>query len=179
MKRNSNSGFSLIEMLIVIAIAMVLAGIAIPIFGNAMNSYRESAAVSAVTSAIQATRYQAIMHGYPYELVFTSTGLTYQIFNEVPPATSFSLVTPGVGSATTPLPSAGGIVMTGLVGCTTTNSLTNCTTMTGTTITYTFAANGTVTVSPGIALIEISNSVKYSLIAVSGVGNVTVTNLSY
>jgi prepilin-type N-terminal cleavage/methylation domain-containing protein len=177
MKRNSHAGFTLIEILIVIAITMVLAGISIPIFGNAMNSYRESASVSAVTGAIQANRYQAIMHGYPYQLVFTTTTMSYQVFNEVPPATTFSLVTPGVGSATTPLPSAGAIVMTGLVGCATTTSLTSCTTMTGTTITFTFSANGTVSVSPGAALIEISNSVKKSLIAVSGVGNVTVTGL--
>ncbi len=83
--------------------------VAIPIANNAIYSYRQSASVSATTGAISATRFLAIMRGYPYQLVFTSSGMTYQIFNEVPPAVTFSLVTPGTGSATTPLPAAGGI----------------------------------------------------------------------
>jgi len=126
---------------------------AVPMVTNGVNSYRQSAAVSAATGAISATRFQAIMHGYPYQLVLTPSSLSYQIYNEVPPATSFSLIVPAQGSSTTPLPSAGGITMT-LVTCSV--ALTNwaCTpssdqtTGTGTTLTYTFAANGTVTASP-------------------------------
>jgi len=174
-KRYRNSGFSLIEALIVVAITIVLAGIAIPVFSNAMNSYRQSATVSAASGAVSATRMQAIMRGYPYELIFTPSSLSYQLYNEVPPATTFSLVTPGTGSATTPLPNAGQVTMTGLVSCTAPPALTGCTAMTGTTITYTFNANGTVTLSPAGVAMQIKNSVKTNTIWVSGVGNVTTS----
>ena len=154
------AGFTMIEVLIVMAIAIVLAGIAIPITTNAMNSYRQNAAVAATTSAISATRFLAIMRGYPYQLVFTSSSMSYQVFNEVPPASTFSLVTPSIGSATTPLPAAGGISMT------------------GTSFTYTFSANGTVTstASPAGTAMQIKNSVKSNTITVSGVGNVSVSS---
>ena len=157
MKRLTNAAFTLIEALIVIAISLVLAGIAIPIFANAMKSYYQSATVSAVTGAIEATRFQAIMRGYPYQLVFTSATLSYQVYNEIPPATTFSLVVPGTGSSTTPLPAAGGVAMTGAA-----------------TFTYTFSANGTVTL-PATNM-QISNSVKSNTIHVSGVGNVSTTS---
>jgi len=176
LKRHSNSGFSMIEIVIVLAISIVLAGIAIPVFTNAMNNFRLSATVSAVSGAISTTRMQAIMHGYPYETVFTISPLSFQIFNEVPPATTFSVVVPGAGSSVTPLPSAGGVTMTGLVSCTAPPSLTGCVTMAGTTITYTFMANGTVTILPAGAGIQIKNAVKSNTIWVSGVGNVSTSN---
>ena len=74
----------MIEIMIVLAISMLLAGIALPIMTNAMNSYRQSAAVSAATGAISATRFQAIMRGYPYEIVFTPSTMSYQVYNEPP-----------------------------------------------------------------------------------------------
>ena len=165
MKRHTNSAFTMIEIMIVLAISMLLAGIALPIMTNAMNSYRQSAAVSAATGAISATRFQAIMRGYPYEIVFTSSTMSYQVYNEPSGATcppTFS----AVGTAI-PLPSAGGI------------------TMTQSTATYTFNANGTVygpvsTVSPcpntAVPTLQIKNSVKSNTITVSGVGNVSTSS---
>jgi len=180
-KRHSSLGFSLIEILIVIAIALVLAGIAIPIFTNAMSNYRIAAAVSATTGALQSTRFQAIMHGCEYQLVLTPSTMSYQIYTEASTigATAClatpALVTPAQGSATTPLPSVGPITATGLVSCTSANSsVAGCTAMTGTTITYTFNANGTVQLSPAGVAVELKNSVKCSLIAVTGVGYVSV-----
>ena len=177
MKRPKHSGFTMIQTMIVVTMSIILAGIAIPNFNNAMYSYRQSATVSAVTGALSSTRFMAIMKGYPYEVVFTPSTLSYQIYNEVPPATSYSLVTPATGSATTPLPSAGKVTMKS-VGCSV--ALTNwaCapssdqTTNTGTTITYTFLANGTVSTTPAGAGIQISNSVKSNTIWISGVGDV-------
>ena len=150
MKRRASAGFSLIEMLVVIAIVGVLAAMAIPGFMNSMNSYRFSGAVAASTGAIQSTRFQAIMQGYPYRLVFTSSTLSYQVSNQVPPATSFS----AVGSAI-PIARPGDA------------------TFNGTTFTYTFSPNGTVTSS---STMQISNGVSSNTLTVSGVGNVTVTS---
>jgi len=59
---------------------------------NAVRTTRTSAAVSAATGAIQQTRYQAIWHGYPYQITFTPSTLSYQVLNEVPPASTFSNV---------------------------------------------------------------------------------------
>jgi Tfp pilus assembly protein FimT len=154
-KGKSDSGFTLIEALLVIAISIVLAGIAIPVFINAMNNYRLTAAVSAATGAIESTRFQAIMRGYPYQIVFTSSSKSYQIYNEVPPATTFSAV-----GAAIPLESAGPI------------------TMTGTSFTYTFAANGIVTSSanPAGTAFQLKNSFQSRTITVSGVGNVSTSS---
>ena len=157
MKRNANAGFSLIEMLIVVAIAMTLAAIAVPQFLNAMNTYRLSAAVSATTGAIQSTRFQAIMHGCQYQLVITSASLTYQVYSETPPAGTTGCLgsVSAVGSA---YPISPGYV-----------------TISGTSFTYTFYPNGTVTAtsSPANTTLEISNKSIQNYIYVSGVGNVT------
>ncbi len=177
MKRYSNSGFTLLEAVMVMAVAILLAGMTLPVFTNAMKNYYQSATVSAAAGALQTTRFQAIMRGYPYEVVFTPSTLSYQFFNEVPPATTFSLVVPQTGSATTPLPSAGGVAMT-VVTCSV--PLTNwaCTpatdlqTSTATTITYTFLGNGTVTTNPVGVGLQIKNSVKSNTIWISGVGDV-------
>jgi type II secretory pathway pseudopilin PulG len=167
----------MVETLIVVAITIIIAGIAIPIMGNAMKSFQQNASVSAATGAISTTRFQAIMRGYPYQLVFTPSTLSYQVFNEVPPASTFSLVVPATGSSTTPLPAAGGIAMTGETcsvpltnwACTPTSDIQ---TISGTTVTYTFSANGTVTTTPSGVGIQIKNSVKSNTIWISGVGNV-------
>ena len=162
-KRRTAAGFSLLEMLVVVAIAMVLSAMAIPMTINAMRSYKLSAAVAAATGAIQSTRYAAIMHGYPgtgvpgygYEITFTPSTNSYQVYAMVPPATTYT----AVGS---PIPIAP-------VGDVTISR----------TVTFQFSAGGTVT--------ETSNPVNMSFqltnayggsntITVTGVGNVSVTS---
>jgi hypothetical protein len=130
-----------------------------------MNSYRQTAAVSAATGAISATRFQAIMRGYPYEIIFTSSSMSYQVYSETSGATCPPTFT-AVGSAV-PLPSAGGISMTQA------------------TATYTFLSNGTVygamaTTSPclgaAVPTLQVKNAVKSNTITVSGVGNVSTSS---
>lgn len=151
MKRSSNSGFSLIESLIVVAIGITLAAIAVPMTLNAMKAFKLSAAVGGVVGAIQSTRFQAIMHGYPYQLAINKDQLTYQLYNEVPPASTFS----AVGSA---IP----IIRKGDVTINYSN-------------TYTFKANGTVTLASGTDPFTITNGITTETLSVSGVGNVSVT----
>jgi type II secretory pathway pseudopilin PulG len=144
---------------VVVAIIGVLAALAIPMTLNTIRNTRLSAAVSSATGAIQSTRYLAIMHGYPYQLTFTTSTLSYQVLNEVPPATSFSNVGTAIPIST---PEAATLSRT---------------------ITMQFAANGTVTevttppngVSP--LTFQITNSYgRSNTITVSGVGNVSVTS---
>jgi Tfp pilus assembly protein FimT len=149
--RRRVAGFTLVELLVVIFIAMLLAAFAIPTFQNALKTYRLSAAVSAATGAIQSTRFQAIMRGYQYQLTLTPSTLSYQVYNKVPPATTFS----AVGSAV-PITRLGDVTL-------------------DQTVTLTFNANGTVSPTAGNMPFSISNGIVTKAINVSGVGNVSVS----
>jgi Tfp pilus assembly protein FimT len=83
---------SIAELLIVVAIALVMAALAIPTTRMAVASYQLNAAVDTATGAIQGSRYQAIMHGYPYQVDFDSTATTFRVSSEIPPAVTFSPV---------------------------------------------------------------------------------------
>ena len=178
MKRHSNSGFTMIEALMVVAICMALAAIALPPFTRAMQVYDQSATVSAAAAALQTTRFQAIMRGYPYQVIFTPSTLSYQLYSEIPPATTFSQV---AGSVTTPLPSAGKVTMTP-VTCSVPLTSWVCTpasdlqTYNGSTVTYTFLPNGTVTTNPVGVGLQIQIPVKSNTLWISGVGNVGNAN---
>jgi hypothetical protein len=115
---------------------------------NALRNYRLSAAVAAATGAIAATRYQAIMHAYPYNITFSTNG-NYQVASEVPPAATFT----DLGSA---VPISG-------VGDVTINQTT----------TLQFNANGTVSATAGALSFTISNGIMTKTVSVTGVGNVS------
>jgi prepilin-type N-terminal cleavage/methylation domain-containing protein len=168
-KRRSTTGFSLLELLVVAAIGSIMTVIAIPMTLNGVRSYRLSAAVSSATGAIQSTRYLAIMHGYSYQITFTPSTNSYQVLNEVPPATSFS----NVGTAV-PISGPDAVLISRV-------------------ITIQFSANGTVseiTTPPNgvpalvfqIANINTNTGLAYTTagwsntLTVSGVGNVSVTS---
>jgi len=72
-------GFSLVEVLIVVAIGTILTVMAIPSVRSGVNRYRLQGAVASSTWAIQSTRYQALMEGYPFQVVFTTSDNSYQI----------------------------------------------------------------------------------------------------
>src|SRR5882762_164447 len=79
-RHSGNSrGFSMIEMLIMLAIGTILTIMAIPSVNAGLRNYRIDGAISAVTWAIHSTRYQALMQGYPYQVVLTSAANNYQI----------------------------------------------------------------------------------------------------
>ncbi len=86
----STAGFTMLEAVLVMLIALVMAAMAIPSARSAIASYELSAAVDNVTGAIQGARYQAIMHGYLYQVDIDGTANTIQISSEIPPATAYS-----------------------------------------------------------------------------------------
>jgi Tfp pilus assembly protein FimT len=75
----NSRGFSLIEMLVMLAIGTTLTVMAIPSVTSGVRRYRISGAVSSITWAIHSTRYQALMEGYPFQVAFSSAANNYQI----------------------------------------------------------------------------------------------------
>jgi prepilin-type N-terminal cleavage/methylation domain-containing protein len=79
-------GFTLIELVIVVAIAMVVMAMAVPGIRRVTQLYAMRAAVTSLTGAIQSARYNAIFHGCRYQLVFTAATKSYTVANMVPAA---------------------------------------------------------------------------------------------
>ncbi len=75
----ASRGFSLVEMMVMLAIGTILTVMAIPSINAGLRNYRIDGAVSAVTWAIHSTRYQALMQGYPFQVAFSSAANNYQI----------------------------------------------------------------------------------------------------
>jgi flagellar hook protein FlgE len=140
---------------VVIMIALVLMGFAIPAVSNAVGNYRLHGAVASATWAIQSTRYQALMEGYPFEVTFNSSTNAYQILSAATPGapTTFS----NVGST---------VPMSG-----TAMSINQ-------TTTYTFTPMGLVTANPATALstspLTVTAWGNTATINVSNYGNITV-----
>src|SRR5579872_5503089 len=90
-KARRDRGYSLVELVIVMLIGTVLTAMAIPQVKSQVNTYRLNSAVAMAKWAIQSTRFQALMKGYPYQVVFTASTKSYQIQN-LPSGTTYSNV---------------------------------------------------------------------------------------
>ncbi len=148
--RQSTAGFSMIELCIVVTITMVMMGMAIPMMRQTTFNYRLNGAVASVTGAIRATRYQALMKGYPYRLAITPSSKQYQLQNDPERDGSYA----NVGTAV-PITS-------------------NAVTISATT-TLEFRPNGRVSATTGAMNLDVSFQGVTKTITVSNYGNVTVT----
>lgn len=154
--RKHASGFTLIELVVVLAIIMIISVMSIPYARNVLRSYRLNAAASSIKGLVQSTRYQAIMVGCPYRVAFTTGSVNYQLSTQqitgTPPACSSSYS--NVGSA---------------VPWTTTSEASI-----SANTTLQFNPNGTVSASTGNSDFTISLAGVTRSISVSGVGNVYI-----
>ena len=157
--RRRSRGFTLIQALVVVAIAATMTAVAVPVVTSEIQVLRLNSAVTAAAQAIQATRFQAIQNGYPYNITFDQTAFTYQIANEVPPATTFS----NVGTA---VPLSGTVL-----------------TLNATTVLQ-FNANGTVTCTTcgtGMGVNQSTFAITYAghttTISISSVGYVSTSTI--
>lgn len=153
------AGFTLVELLVVMAIVLLISAMAMPMARNSIRTYRLNAASSAISGAIQSTRYQSIMVGCPYTMQFTASSINYQIATQnitgTPPACATSYT--NVGSAV-PWSTSKEISISADV-------------------TLTFNPSGTVTSTqsgapPTVLTINLGGMSK--VLTVSGVGNVSV-----
>ncbi len=149
--RRHTRGFTLLEAAFVVALGMAVTTISVPMTKSAMRTYHLNTAVTTLTGAIQTTRYQAIMHGYHYNISIDPPSRSYQLASKVPPATSFS----NVGLAIPWCP-PGDVTMSSAT-------------------TLEFFPGGTVTATSGSMTFTLSNGTTTKTVTVSGVGDVTVT----
>ncbi|MGB6544530.1 MAG: type II secretion system protein [Candidatus Acidiferrales bacterium] len=148
-------GFTMIEIVMVILIALIVMAAAIPAVNSAVGNYRLHSDVASATWAIQSTRYQALMEGYPFEVTFNSATNAYQI-----------LSAPTPGAPTTFTNVGNSVPMSGSAMSLNEN------------VTYTFTPMGLVTASPATALstspMVVTAWGNTATIVVSNYGNITV-----
>jgi prepilin-type N-terminal cleavage/methylation domain-containing protein len=147
------SGFTLIELVIAIAIGIVLTAISIPVFSTAMAGMRINSAVTDVSAALSNARYHAIKDDVTYTFVLKV------------PANTYVLTNTSTGSATSPLPLPSYVLING---------------GTNATYTYNLCPNGMVYGTggcPGAAPTALSFTYQGRQInvVISEVGNVTKT----
>ena len=63
MKKRGRRGFTLAELLIVVAILAVLVAIAIPVFGSSLKNAQETVCLANMTSAAHLFRYEELLEG--------------------------------------------------------------------------------------------------------------------
>ncbi len=157
----SNRGFSLVEILVALLIGSLLTAMAIPATQSALASYQLDAAIDSVTGIIQGSRYQAIMHGYPYQVDIDPVANTFQLSSEPGGANAYT----AVGSA---VPISGSAIT---INAGTTNS------NTPQHATLQFKANGSVIVASGQTP-PLSFTISYKgttkTITVSNYGSISV-----
>jgi prepilin-type N-terminal cleavage/methylation domain-containing protein len=99
-------GFSLLELVVVLAVSLVMAAMAVPVIQSSVAGFRLRGAVASVTGAIQSTRYRAIFDGCPYQIALSKASNTYQISNTVTGAACAAAFT-NVGAPIPFAPSSG------------------------------------------------------------------------
>ena len=145
-----NRGFTIAEITVAVMIGLILSAMTAPTIVSSMNWYRLQGAIDSATWAIQSTRFQALMAGYPYQVVFTKANNRYQIQNL--PAGA-----PAYANVGTVVPLSGSNI-----------SLNQDTTLR-------FSPNGSVSVPTGASTFTITYNGTTKSITVSTYGNVKIT----
>ena len=77
-----SAGFTLIEILLVVAVVSVMAAMTVPTVAGAMDRYYILSAGQQVASTIRAARFQAVARNRLLELRFDTDAGTYQVFDD-------------------------------------------------------------------------------------------------
>ena len=153
MRCNKQAGWTLLEMLFVVALLILMSAMSIPIITSSLAYFRLQSAVAAVSGAVQTTRYQAISKGYPFQVTFTKADSSFQVLSD--PTASGSFTVPA------------GVVKT---------PFSNGTVALDADKTFTFRPSGNVTVTSGVmpSALTLTGS-RTAVLTVSQYGNITTT----
>lgn len=77
--RHRADGFSMVELLVTVAIAGIVMAMALPIMNNTITSMHLGSAAGSLAGAFQSTRYIAISTGCPYQLTVVPSSNSYQL----------------------------------------------------------------------------------------------------
>ncbi|HEV3219206.1 MAG TPA: hypothetical protein VGZ48_05510 [Candidatus Acidoferrales bacterium] len=110
-KLSDASGYTMMEVAMTTAILLILVAFAIPSMFSTINLFRLNAAAGSAASAIQTTRFQAIMQGYPFQLTFSAANNTFQVASEPMGAVSFTNVGGAIPLSGSPITLSAGTVL--------------------------------------------------------------------
>jgi prepilin-type N-terminal cleavage/methylation domain-containing protein len=144
------AGFSLVELMVTIAVLLIMAAAAAPLAQSTLSGFRLKSSAGVVSGAISSTRFQAISNGYLYRLAFDKATNTYQISSDPTGSGTFTKV----GGAVPFGPSTLGIDEN---------------------TTIQFSPSGKVTFLTGTSPIVLTLKAKTGTLTVSTYGNVNVT----
>jgi prepilin-type N-terminal cleavage/methylation domain-containing protein len=129
-QRKRGRGFSLLELLVVIAAICVIASMSIPALNSVRNSYRLSAARDELIGVFEVARSSAIKldsntsvtltNSDTYRIQYTANGVTQSIAYSLPNGVSFNLPS-GMTSVTIECRPSGKVTMTGSNGASVTS----------------------------------------------------------
>ena len=80
MKKNNKKGFTIVELVIVIAVIAILAAVLIPTFSNVVDKANDSADLQAARNLY--TEYLAVVDAQPADVVFVKGGTQYFKFTK-------------------------------------------------------------------------------------------------
>jgi prepilin-type N-terminal cleavage/methylation domain-containing protein len=153
-----DEGFTILELLVVLAIGIILTAATVPLLSSTMSRMRLNSAVASISTAISKTRYRSIRNSDIYTLAITAPQNTYVVTN----------VSANVVDRGEPLPSL--VAINGGAAAV---------------YTYTFCPNGTVYGAGGNCInnanlppaLSATYQNRQTDISVSTVGNVTTKNI--
>jgi type IV fimbrial biogenesis protein FimT len=150
LKRSKSAGFTMMEAALTVAIVGILLAFGIPSLFSTMKIFELNAASDSITWAIQTSRYQAIMKGYPYQLTLNATNKTYQLASQPTGAGAFTNIGSAIPISGDPVTLGAGTVLqfkgNGSVAATAGNSQTITVSYAGRTKTITVSNYGSITV---------------------------------
>jgi Tfp pilus assembly protein FimT len=140
----------MLEAALMVAIVGILLAFGIPSLFSTVKIFQLNAAADSITWAIQTTRYQAIMKGYPYQLTLSAANNTSQLASQPTGAGAFTNVGSAIPISGNPIILSASTVLqfkgNGSVTATAGNSQTISVTYTGRTKTITVSNYGSISV---------------------------------
>ncbi len=172
--RSHASGFTIVELVIVLMIAMVIMVTAIPIINTTLNNMHLGSAASSLAGAIQAGRYKAISKGCPYQFTILPAANQYQFATQKvtgnPPACASAYTNVALDDTDNPPPTSfanSDVTVSTSTACPNTSFLLN----PGGTV----SAVNTPTIASSFCIV-LSHGAATKTVTVTGVGNVKVTS---